>query len=265
MTLGWMDTSGVSFNALLLLERVQLSWLPGWNLPRDELALALRANPAVAWYLGHKCPPIAAWVDAVIAGDPRPSGSPSPAQIRTAEQAVLARLEDLLVYVLDPAIYAAQPFLVWDDCELTGLADFGGQVVIDVGSGTGRLAFAAARAGAAAVYAVEPVGNLRDFLRAQAQTLGLTRIYPVDGLITAIPFADDFAAVTMSGHVFGDEPEAELAELERVTCPGGTVILCPANNDRDNEIHAFLISRGCVWGRFEEPRDGWKRKYWKQV
>jgi SAM-dependent methyltransferase len=257
-----MDTSDISFNALLLLERVQLSWLPGWNLPRDELALALRANPAVAWYLSHKCPPIAAWVDAVLAGS---ASLASPTQIRAAEQAVLARLEDLLVYVLDPALYAAQPFLAWDDRELTGLADFNGQVVIDVGSGTGRLAFAAARAGAAAVYAVEPVGNLREYMRAQAQSLGPARVYPVDGLITAIPFADDFAAVTMSGHVFGDEPEAELAELERVTRPGGTVILCPANNDLDNEIHAFFTSRGCAWGRFEEPRDGWKRKYWKQV
>jgi SAM-dependent methyltransferase len=262
LPLGWMDTSAVSFNALLLLERVQLSWLPNWHLPQEELALALRANPAVAWYLGHKCPPIAAWVDGIVAKE---SPAASPTQVRAAEQAVLARLEDLLVYVLDPAIYDAQPFLAWDDRELTGLADFRAQVVIDVGSGTGRLAFAAARAGAAAVYAVEPVGNLRANLRAKAQALGLTRVYPADGLITAIPFADDFAGITMGGHVFGDEPQAELAELERVTRPGGTIILCPGNNDQDNEIHAFLLDHGCAWGRFEEPRDGWKRSYWKHI
>ena len=42
----WMDVSPLSFNTLLLLEQVQLSWLPGW-LPEDKLAIALQANPAV--------------------------------------------------------------------------------------------------------------------------------------------------------------------------------------------------------------------------
>ena len=39
----------------------------------------------------------------------------------------------------------------------------------------------------------------------------------------------------MGGHVFGDEPEAEWRELERVTKPGGWVILCPGNNDVEDE------------------------------
>ena len=46
MPTNWMDMSQVSFNALLLLERVQLSWFPGW-LPESALAIALKANPAV--------------------------------------------------------------------------------------------------------------------------------------------------------------------------------------------------------------------------
>jgi hypothetical protein len=116
-----MDTSTLSFNSLLLLERIQLSWLPGWRLPEAELALAMRANPAVAWYLRHKCPETAPWLDAVLARQIPPA---RPEEIRTAEQAVLARLEDLLVYAIDPAVYDAQPFLVWDDRELTGLVDF---------------------------------------------------------------------------------------------------------------------------------------------
>jgi hypothetical protein len=51
--------------------------------------------------------------------------------------------------------------------------------------------------------------------------------------------------------------------MARVTKPGGMVILCPGNNDRDNEAHDFLTSRGFAWSRFEEPGDGMKRKYWK--
>lgn len=55
MPVKWMDVSALSFNSLLLLERVQLSWFPGW-LPEDELAIAFTANPVVAWYFRNKCP-----------------------------------------------------------------------------------------------------------------------------------------------------------------------------------------------------------------
>ncbi len=33
----------------------------------------------------------------------------------------------------------------------------------------------------------------------------------------------------------------------------------------DNDSHHFLVSQGFAWSRFEEPRDGWKRKYWLTV
>lgn len=46
MSVNWIDVSALSFNTLLLLERVQLSWFPGW-VPAAELALALEANPVV--------------------------------------------------------------------------------------------------------------------------------------------------------------------------------------------------------------------------
>ena len=46
----WLDVTDLPFNSLLLLERVQLSWFPGW-VPEHELGTALRANPAVEWYL----------------------------------------------------------------------------------------------------------------------------------------------------------------------------------------------------------------------
>ena len=177
--------------------------------------------------------------------------------------AILERFVDLLVYALNPAVYDEQPFLKWDTRELTGLVDFQGKTVIDVGSGTGRLAFSARAA--RAVFAVEPVANLRSYIRQKARTECLANIFAVDGVITALPFPDGFADVTMGGHVFGDEPDLEWAELCRVTRPGGMVILCPGNNDVDNDTHRFLTGHGCEWSRFEEPRDGWKRKYWITV
>ena len=256
----WLSTQNLSFNSLLLLERVQLSWFPGW-LPEAELALALHANPVVAWYMRHKCPEISAWLDQVQA---RPAIPATPEAVFRAEQQVLGSINDLLVYALDPAVYDAQPFLNWDSSELTGLVDFTGLVVLDIGAGTGRLGFVAAPL-AKTVYLVEPVGNLRQYLQEKARRAGFKQVYAVDGLITAIPFADGFADITLTGHVYGDQPEAECQELERVTRPGGMVILCPGNSDRDNHEHQVLVERGYAWARFEEPRDGWKRKYWKRL
>jgi ubiquinone/menaquinone biosynthesis C-methylase UbiE len=69
----------------------------------------------------------------------------------------------------------------------------------------------------------------------------------------------------MGGHVFGDKPQQELLEIERVTKSGGVVILCPGNNDVDNQTHHLLIDHSYSWSRFEEPQDGWKRKYWKTI
>jgi hypothetical protein len=260
MPVDWMDVSALSFNSLLLLERVQLSWIPRYmHVPEKELAIALRANRVVEWYFRHKCPELNLWLDRVLAG---PDTSNEAVEIRKAEIAVMRALVDWLVYVIDPATYDAQPFLKWDSGELTSLVDFTDKIVIDVGAGTGRLALIAAPF-AKAIFAVEPVANLRVFLKVKVSNLGLKNVFPVDGLIVDIPFPDGFADVTMAGHAFGDEPEEECRELERVTRSEGMIALCPANKDLDNDRHSFLISKGFQWSRFEEPHDGMMRKYWK--
>ncbi len=262
MPLSWMDVSQLSFNSLLLLERAELGWIPDYmHVPEKELAIALRANPAVEWTFRQKCPKLNPWLDTILTRQPF---STDAVEIRNAEIAVMRSLVDWLVYAVDPSCYDAQPFLKWDSKELTSLIDFTGKLVLDIGSGTGRLALTAAPL-AKTVFAVEPVGNLRIFLRSKAKTKGLTNVFPIDGLITEIPFPDEFADVTMGGHVFGDEPEAEWREMERVTKKGGMVILCPGNSDLGDDRHRFLLSQGCQWSRFEEPQGGWKRKYWKRL
>ncbi len=257
MAPGWMDTSNLSFNSLLLLERVQLSWISG--VPEQEMALALRANPVVAWYLQHKCPQLSSWIDdlATIQFD-----TLDPDEVYAAEQTIMQSINDWLVYVVDPSIYDQQPFLGWDSAELFELADFTGRVVADVGSGTGRLAMLAA-ARARFVFAIEPVENLRAYLKEKARRSGFRNIFALDGLATDIPFPDQFFDITMGGHVFGDAPELEIWEFERVTRPGGKVILCPGNPDVDNAAHQALVDHQYHFARFEEPQSGWVRKYWK--
>jgi SAM-dependent methyltransferase len=256
----WMDVSHLSFNALMLLEQLQLSWLPGW-LPENEQRIALRVNPAVEWFFRHKCPQVSEWLDQVMSID---SGACSPAEIRQAEISVLSSMTDLLIYAVAPSVYDAQPFLNWDSDELLSLADFTGKTVIDVGAGTGKLTLLVAEQ-AEAVFAVDPVANLRNYLKQKARARNLQNVYPVDGLITDIPFPPQFADITMAGHVFGEYLEREYEEMRRVTKSGGMIILCPGNNDLDNETHQFLVSHGFAWSRFEQPRDGMKRKYWKEL
>jgi SAM-dependent methyltransferase len=260
MPVNWIDVTNLPFNSLLLLERVQLSWFPGW-LPEEDLAISLRANPTVEWFMRHKCPEISPWLDRVLTYHTS-IAPPSAAQVRQAELKVMSTINDLLVYAIDPAIYDAQPFLGWDSNELRHLTSFNGKVVIDVGSGTGRLAFIAAET-ASVVFAVEPVGNLRHYIKQKAHALNLSNVFVLDGLITDLPFPEGYVDITMTGHVFGDYPEAEYGEIKRVTKAGGMLILCPGTNMKQTEAHDFLISQGFESAIFEEPQDGPKRKYWK--
>ena len=262
MPVNWIDVTSLSFNVMLLLERVQLSWFPGW-LPENNLAIALRANPVVEWYMRHKCPEINEWLDEVIqnASD---INNVAPEEVRRAEEAVIGSINDLVTYVVAPEVYDAQPFLAWDSEELSSLVDFSGKIVIDIGSGTGKLALIAAEK-AEAVYAVEPVANLRQYLRKKAGERLLWNIFPVDGLITDIPFPDNFADIAMGGHVFGDNCQQEYAEMIRVTKPSGMVILCPAGAKQDDDRHNFLRSNGFEWSQFHEPGEGMVRKYWKRI
>ena len=256
MPLGWIDVSQLSFNTVLLLERVQLSWFPGW-LPEAELALALQANPAVEWYMRHKCPDLNGWLDRVM--QMVPGKDIKPDQARQAEVTVLSTIEDLLVYVVDPAVYEAQPFNQWNSAELTSLVNFTGKTVLDIGAGTGRLTFLAAEK-AACVFAVEPVENLRRYLKEKARKMGFSNVYPVDGLITDIPFPDQFADLTIGGHVFGDDMQGEYQELMRVTRRGGMVILMGGGG---KEGHEFLISKGFQAAFYHEPGVAKQAKYWR--
>ncbi len=174
-------------------------------------------------------------------------------------------MQDWLIYVLDPAIYDRLPFLGWEDDSLLSMADFKDKIVLDIGSGTGRLAFCVAPL-ARVVYAVEPVANLRRYIYKKRDALGLKNVYPIDGTITQIPLEDDFADILMAGHVFGDDLEEAYREMRRVVHDGGMILLHPGTNlTSEDPAHQFLINKGFEFSTFEEPGDGTKRKYWKTI
>jgi SAM-dependent methyltransferase len=260
MPVKWIDTAKLSFKNLLLLERWQVELLSKRSFGKD-FTIALKANPEVEWFLRNKCPEISGWLDKVLLTG---TFGNSAEEIRKAELAILDELNDWLTYAIDPAIYDNQSFLKWDSAELLNLVDFSGKVVLDIGSGTGKLAFLVADK-VKTIYAVEPVENLRYWMKNKAREKKLKNFYVVDGFIEKLSFSEGFVDIVMSGHVFGDNLEEENQELERVVKKSGIIIHCPGNNDKDNETHQFLVSHGYQWSRFTEPDDGVKRKYWKTV
>lgn len=259
--LGWVDVTRIDFNAILLLEPLHVKYLAE-RTPDEPTGIALKAHPAVQWYLQQIHPPIAGYIKACLA---LAKANPDQNELRQAEVTVLDSMQDWLVYVLDPDIYDRLEFMGWEDASLLEMADFKEKTVLDVGSGTGRLAFTVAPQ-AEVVYAVEPVANLRRYMRKKREDTGMNNIFPIDGIITQIPFPDNFADIVMAGHVFGDEPEAEYVELRRVTRNGGMILLHPGTNaSSENQTHQFLVDNGFKWDTFEEPGDGLKRKYWKTI
>ena len=257
----WMDVSEVSFNVMLLFEPFQIEYI-ATHEPDSVMGTALKANSAVDWYLRQIYPPIGDYLDRCLDIAIQDA---SPEQIRQSEIEILERYRDWVVYAVKPERYDQLEFNGWDDGSLLGMADFKQKVVVDIGSGTGRLAFAVAPI-ANTVYAVEPVANLRKFIWKRRDELNLDNVFPLDGTITQIPLPDNFADIVMSGHVFGDDPPAECAEMERVTRDGGMVLLHPGTNaSSENQAHQYLVDHGYKYATFEEPGNGTKRKYWKTI
>lgn len=123
--------------------------------------------------------------------------------------------------------------------------DLWGKTVLDAGAGSGRASFECARYGAAKVYAVEPSpGLLRLLERKISAQPDRSHIIPLHGSFEALPLDDSSVDIAISCSAFTakDEQGGEcgLAELKRVTKPGGKIaIIWPRMED-----HAWFEEHG---------------------
>ena len=248
---------------IYLLEPFQIEYFPGW-VPELELATVLWAHPGIDRFLRTRAPAIAPFLDATKARHP---SSADRSDLAQSEDMVIWTIADLIVYNKCPENYDRLEFLDWDFAEVTNITPLNGRVVVDVGSGTGRVALQAATI-ASAVVAVEPVPRLRQFIRDKAEQSGRRNVRVVAGFGHDVPLPDDSADVVITSHALGWRLEDELAEFERVVAPAGYIIHCPGTAEiaAEEQQHRRLIEP--AWNyRFARYReaDGWKRKYWKQL
>ena len=241
--LGWINPEEYSFDCMLRMERFQIRLMMEYLEGETEtsMAAALKANPKAAWLFEHKCPELAEKIRTLIAQAPE---GLTAEQVRDAEVAVLGAFEDFVVYTTPEVMEEKCDFIYgWNKERLFELCALDGKTVLDVGSGTGRLAIAASEK-AAFVVASEPVDSLREFMRDEIARKGIRNMRVCDGLCDSLPFPDSSFDVVMSGHVVGDRFREEVDELTRVAKPGGWLLDVPGDQRRETGSNAQLLADG---------------------
>ena len=264
MALNWIKADDYSFNSFLLMERFQIRHIckNNWEEFKTNLGVALCNNPVVRWYFVHKCPECKPIVDEIVSSVPAELNE---ADVRKSEVFVIQAVEDFVLYCYPEIMDTSCSFIyAWNKERLFELTDFTDKVVLDVGSGSGRLAFAAAEK-ASHVYASEPVDTLREYLRDKIACEGIRNIRVVDGKADAIPYPDSTFDIVMSGHVVGNDYERELAELTRVVKNGGYILDCPGEDDRKDSSDKEMLKRGFEELYYVSKLGGDVYRYRKQV
>ncbi len=248
---------------IYLLERFQIAYLPD-RVPQREFAAVLWANTAIKRFLSTKHPPIADYIEGILAHF---GPAANQQELDTFSDKLVWEIADQFIYVKRPDIYDERVDHGWDFDEVMSNIPLEYKVVIDAGAGTGWVAFAAVQT-ARLIFAVEPIASLRRFIRNKAAGIGTKNLYTIDGFLHTIPLPDGFADVLITSNAIGWQLADELREIERVVKRGGYAIhLCASlDNAEDTPFHSGLTS--AKW-QYEftryEAADGWKIKYWKQV
>lgn len=263
----WINASEISFNSFLLMDRFLINAILSHHKDNDEycknLGIALDNNPEVAWYFKTRCPEMEMSVNQLIEGATK---KVSIVEIRKAETFIIDYLDWAVVYVYPELMNEKCPYITeWDEDKLLSMTDFNNKVVLDIGSGTGRLAFAAAKL-AQKVYASEPVDRLREFMRDKIRKENISNVVVIDGTVEEIPYPDNSFDIVMSGHVVGDDYARELAEITRVVKPNGYIIDCVGEDDRKcDKPKQELLDAGFEYSYYKSKTGGDVYRYIKKV
>jgi malonyl-CoA O-methyltransferase len=146
-----------------------------------------------------------------------------------SRQPLLEPREAYALWATSYPAHAHNPVMRAEERAMLGLmpGTLRGQAVLDVGCGSGRYMLHALRRGAARVTGVDLSPHM--LARAGTELAALHADAPValvQGSLAALPLPDAQADLTVCGLVVGhlDDLRQSLAELRRVTRPGGTLL-----------------------------------------
>lgn len=258
MAYNWIKPEEYTMDTLLYFDR----WILRYVLSQRKeyqgnylllTGKALSFYPHVVDFCRNRAPECQSFLDAALQCVP---AGLSAQEARRAETEFLQYHETFVVYAWPEIMEKVNYIADWDRKWLDELIALKGMVVLDVGAGTGRLAFAAAR-DALRVYASEPCDRLREYMRDQAIKNHVRNIKVLDGFVENLPFEDATFDAVLSGHVVGDDYDKELAEMRRVTKPGGWLVICNGDDEFVRKApNPELISRGFEAFSHQSPSGG---------
>lgn len=278
----WMKEEEFSMDTILLFDRWIIRYIMSENVwynngQRDyktDMAKALSRYPYVIQFCKRKAPECTDFLKEIeninAAGLLKKIGginaaSISEAEARRAEITILSALEPFVVYAYPEVMEQIDYIRNWSPERLYALADLREKLVLDIVSGTGRLAFAAADR-AKRVYASEPCDVLREYMRDKIRQNGIANMKVLDGEGTNLPYEDNTFDVVMTGHIVEDVYEEEIAEMTRVVKNGGVLICCHGDDEVKREApDEELVRRGFEYFAHENCGGGVIYDYRKVV
>ena len=146
-----------------------------------------------------------------------------------SHQPILEPREAYALWATSYPAHAHNPVMRAEERAMLGLMPeaLHGQAVLDVGCGSGRYMLHALRRGAARVTGVDLSPQMLERASAELGALHAdATVALVQGSLAALPVPDARADLTVCGLVVGhlDDLRQALAELRRVTRPGGTLL-----------------------------------------
>lgn len=272
MAFNWINAREFSINSMLLMDRWMLQQLIGLKDSqiyhnseeyRRLLGVVLAYNPTICWYFKNKCPEAAQRVDLLVEAVPNHLSTEA---VRECESNFMDMMDTMFVYTYPEIMNKNCEYIrEWDSERLLSMTDFTDKIVLDIGSGTGRLAFAAAKK-AKKVYASEPGDRMREFMRDKIAAEQISNVVVLDGTIEAIPFEDDTFDIAMCGYVLGVDVKQEIANMERVVKNGGLIVSCMGEDDRKNlKPNQRLLDEGFEYSHYVSKTGGDVYRYWKKV
>jgi len=181
------------------------------------------------------------------------------AELRSIEGGASAAEERLLRAEFWTLVYHLEPQR-WD--ELSRIEPVASDLVkllpraeraLDVGAGSGRLTMHLSLR-AELVGAIEPARGLAALLRERMPG----HVHTISGWVESLPVRDGWSQVTAACGAFGPDPAA-LAELERVTCTGGVIVLINPEEPEWFEAHGW--ERRDVEPAAVKQHDAWIDEY----